>query len=179
MVLQSRNQSKPNNHFFVRAVNSEGKDIMRIVHSLFRNKRGVSEIIASLMLVLIVTSAGVIAYSYSIGAFSSSTSLFQLNTNQKEKQTRERFAIIAVWSNSSNQLNLTVLNYGQIDLTIDTVYINWTSVASYLGGRSTTIGKGVLIQISFTSPVAIQSGSTYEIIVVSTRGSKNAINWKA
>ena len=152
---------------------------MRIVHSLFRNKRGVSEIIASLILILIVTSAGVIAYSYSIGAFSSSTSLFQLDTKQKEKQTRERFATIAVWSNTSNQLNLTVLNYGQIDLTIDTVYVNWTSVASYLGGKGTTIGKGALVQISFTSPVAIQSRSTYEIIVVSTRGSKNAINWKA
>jgi flagellin-like protein len=152
---------------------------MRIVHSLFRNKRGVSEIIASLILVLIITSAGVVAYSYSIGAFSSSTSLFQLDTNQKERQAQERFAIIAVWSNTSSQLNLTVLNYGQIDLTIDTVYINWISVASYLGGRSTTIGKGVLIQISFTSPVTIQSGSTYEIVAVSTRGSKNAINWKA
>jgi flagellin-like protein len=151
---------------------------MRIVHSLFRNKRGVSEIIASLILVLIVASAGVAAYSYSIGAFSSSTSLFQLDTKQKEKQAQERFAVVAVW-NSSNQLNLTVLNYGQIDLTLDTVYVNWTSVASYLGGRNTTVGKGVLIQISFTSPVAIQSGSTYEIIVVSTRGSKNAINWKA
>jgi flagellin-like protein len=144
-----------------------------------RDKRGVSEIIASVVLILIVSSAGVVAYSYSIGAFSSSTSLFQLDTKQKEKQTQERFAIIAVWSNTSNQLNLTVLNYGQIDLTIDTVYVNSTSVASYLGGRSTTIGKGVLIQISFTSPVTIQSGSTYEIIVVSTRGSKNAINWKA
>lgn len=143
-----------------------------------RDKRGVSEIIASVVLILIVSSAGIVAYSYSIGAFSSSTSLFQLDTNQKEKQAQERFAVVAVW-NSSNQLNLTVLNYGQIDLTIDAVYINWTSVASYLGGRSTTIGKGVLIQISFTSPVTIQSGSTYEIIVVSTRGSTDAIDWKA
>jgi flagellin-like protein len=148
-------------------------------NSFVRNKRGVSEIIASVVLILIVSSAGIVAYSYSIGAFSSTTSLFQLDTNMKEKQAQERFAIIAVWSNTSSQLNLTVLNYGQIDLTIDTVYINWTSVASYLGGRSTTIGKGVLIQISFTSPVTIQSGSTYEIIVVSTRGSKNAVNWKA
>ena len=150
---------------------------MKIQRSLSRNDKGVSEIIASLMLVLIVTSAGVIAYSYSIGAFSSFTSLFQLNTNQKEKQAQERLAVVAVW-NSSNQLNLTVLNYGQIDLTIDTVYVNSTSVASF-DGRNTTIGKGVLIPLSFTSPFAIQSGSTYEIIVVSTRGSKNAINWKA
>jgi flagellin-like protein len=147
-------------------------------NSFVRNKRGVSEIIASVVLILIVSSAGIVAYSYSIGAFSSTTSLFQLDTNMKEKQTQERFAVVTVW-NSSNQLNLTVLNYGQIDLTIDTVYINWTSVASYLGGRGATIGRGVLIQISFTSPVTIQSGSTYEIIVVSTRGSKNAVNWKA
>jgi hypothetical protein len=130
-------------------------------------------------MILIVSSAGVVAYSYSIGAFSSSTSLFQLDTNLKEKQAQERFAIIAIWSNSPNQLNLTVLNYGQIDLTIDTVYINSTSVTNYQSGRRTTIGKGALIQVSFTSPISIQSGSTYDMVVVSTRGSNNAINWKA
>ena len=150
-----------------------------VVRSLFHNRHGVSEIIASLILVLIVTSAGVVAYSYSIGAFSSSTSLFQLDTNQKERQAQERFAIIAVWSKSPNQLNLTILNYGQIDLTINAVYINWTSVTNYLAGRMTTIGKGALVQVSFNSPVTIQSGSTYEITAVSTRGSENAINWKA
>ncbi len=148
-------------------------------NSFVHSKRGVSEIIASLILILIVSSAGVVAYSYSIGAFSSSTSIYQLDTNLKEKQAQERFAIIAVWSNTSNQLNLTVLNYGQIDLTIDAVYINWASVTNYLAGRGTTIGNGALIQVSFTSPVSIQSGSTYSIVAVSTRGSKNAINWKA
>lgn len=147
--------------------------------SVFHNKRGVSEIIASVILILIVTSAGVVAYSYSIGAFSSSTSFLQLDTNQKEKQAQERFAIVAVWSNPPNQLNLTVFSYGQIDLTIDTVYINWTLVTNYSVGRGVTIGKGALIQVSFVSPISIQSGSTYEILAVSTRGSKNAINWKA
>jgi flagellin-like protein len=160
-------------------LNLLGEKRMKIQRSLLQKNKGVSEIIASLILVLIVTSAGVVAYSYSVGAFSSSTSLFQLDTNQKERQAQERFAIIAVWSNTSSQLNLTVLNYGQIDLTISAVYINWTSVADYLAGNMTTIGKGALVQVSFTSPVTIQSGSTYEIIVVSTRGSKNAINWKA
>jgi flagellin-like protein len=144
-----------------------------------RNRRGVSEIIASLILVLIVTSAGVVVYSYSIGAFSSSTSLFQLNTNQEEMQAQERFAIIAVWSNLPNQLNLTILNYGQIGLTIAAVYFNWISVTNYLAGRMTTIGKGALVQVSFTPPVTIQHGSKYEITAVSTRGSENAINWQA
>jgi flagellin-like protein len=148
-------------------------------NSFVRNKRGVSEIIASLILILIVSSVGVMAYSYSIGAFSSSTSIFQLDTSLKERQAQERFAIIAVWSNTTSQLNLTVLNYGQIDLTIDMVYVNWTSVANYLAGRGATVGKGTLIQVSFISPIPISSGSTYNIVAVSTRGSKNAINWKA
>lgn len=149
------------------------------LNSFVRNKQGVSEIIASVMLILIVSSAGIVAYSYSIGAFSSSASFFQLDTNSKEQQAQERFTIVAIWSNPPNQINLTVLNYGQIGLTVDAVYVNWTSVTNYLAGRGTTIGKGVLIQVSFTSPIAIQSGSTYEVIAVSTRGSKNAVSWKA
>jgi hypothetical protein len=72
-----------------------------------------------------------------------------------------------------------VLNYGQIGLTIDTIYVNWTTVTNYSAGRRATIGKGMLIGVNFTSPISIQSGSTYQIIAVSTRGSENAIDWKA
>jgi flagellin-like protein len=148
------------------------------LNSFVRNKRGVSEIIASVVLILIVSSAGIVAYSYSIGAFSSTTSLFQLDTNMKEEQTQERFAVVAVW-NSSNQLNLTVLNYGQIDVAIDAVYVNWTSVTNYVAGRGTAIGNGALVTLGFISPVSIHSGSTYDIITVSKRGSTNEIDWKA
>jgi len=147
--------------------------------SFARSKRGVSEIIASVVLILIVSSAGIVAYTYSIGAFSSSASFFQLDTNSEEQQAQERFAIIAVWSNPPNQMNLTLFNYGQIGLAIAAVYVNWTPVSTYFLGIGTTIGNGALIQVSFASPISIQSGSTYEITAVSTRGSTNAINWKA
>lgn len=148
--------------------------------SFVRSRRGVSEIIADLILMLIISSAGIVAYTYSIGAFSSSSSIFQLDTSSQQNQAQERFAIIAVWENlTANQLNLTVLNYGQIGLTINAVYINWTTVTNYLPGWNTTIGNGALIQVGFISPIAIQSGSNYQITVVSTRGSTNAITWKA
>ena len=139
-----------------------------------------SEIIADLILMLIISSAGIVAYSYSIGAFSSSSSNFQLDTSSQQNQAQERFAIIAVWENlTANQLNLTVLNYGQIGLTVNAVYINWTTVTNYLQGWNTTIGNGALVQVGFVSPIGIQSGSNYQITVVSTRGSTNAITWKA
>jgi hypothetical protein len=149
--------------------------------SFVRSRRGVSEIIADLILMLIISSAGIVAYSYSIGAFTSSSSIFQLDTSSQENQAQERFAIIAVWEGlaTTNQLNLTVLNYGQIGLTINAVYINWTTVTNYLPGWNTTIGNGALVQVGFISPITIQSGSNYQITVVSTRGSTNAITWKA
>jgi hypothetical protein len=148
--------------------------------SFVRSRRGVSEIIADLILLLIISSAGIVAYSYSIGAFSSSSSIFQLDTSSQQNQAQERFTIIAVWENlTANQLNLTVLNYGQIGLTINAVYINWTTVTNYLPGWNTTIGNGALVQVGFISPITIQSGSNYQITVVSTRGSTNAITWKA
>ena len=147
--------------------------------SLFHDRQGVSEIVASLILILIVSTAGVVAYSYSLGAFSSSNSLLQLQTNQKEEQARERFSITAVWWNTTNQLNLTVLNYGKIDLTIDAVYINGTLASNYLSGKGVKTATWNLIQIKLISPMPIQNGQTYEIIAASTRGSKNAVFWKA
>ena len=146
---------------------------------LFRDKKGVSEIIASLMLLLVVSAAGVVLYAYSLSAFNSSSSSFRLHTNEKEDKARERFVIVAVWGTMGNQLNLTVLNYGKIEFAIDAVYINGTTVSSFSSGRGAVIGVGELVRIKFTPPVSFVSGCTYEIIAVSQRGSHNAVYWNA
>jgi flagellin-like protein len=147
--------------------------------SLFHDRRGVSEIIASLILVLIVTAAGTVAYSMSLSSFSQSSSLFQLQTGQREEKARERFSIISVRNTTMvNQLNLTIFNYGEIEVTIDSAYVEGTKVID-LTGKGVIVGKEQLTTVQFTSPVSIQSGVTYEILVVSSRGGKNAVFWKA
>jgi flagellin-like protein len=147
--------------------------------SLFHDRRGVSEIIASLILVLIVTAAGTVAYSMSLSSFSQSSSLFRLQTGQREEQARERFSIISVRNTTMvNQLNLTIFNYGEIEVTIDSAYVEGTKVID-LTGKGVIVGKEQLTTVQFISPVSIQSGVTYEILVVSSRGGKNAVFWKA
>jgi flagellin-like protein len=148
--------------------------------SLFHDRRGVSEIIASLILVLIVTAAGTVAYSMSLNSFSQSSSLFQLQTGQREEQARERFAVIAVsWdATEPNRLNLTVLNYGKTDVTVDAVYISGTAVTNPQG-RGVKIGALDLVFVGFDSPTPILAGQTYDILVVSERGSKNEVSWRA
>jgi len=147
--------------------------------SLFRDRRGVSEIIASLILVLIVTAAGTVAYSMSLSSFSQSSSLFRLQTGQREEKARERFLIIRVRNTTmGDQLNLTIFNYGEIEVTIDSAYVEGTKVID-LTGKGVIVGKEQLTTVQFISPVSIQSGVTYEILVVSSRGGKNAVFWKA
>ena len=147
--------------------------------SLFRDRRGVSEIIASLILVLIVTAAGTVAYSMSLSSFSQSSSLFRLQTGQREEKARERFLIIRVRNTTmGDQLNLTIFNYGEIEVTIDSAYVEGTKVID-LTGKGVIVGKEQLTTVQFISPVSIQSGVTYEILVASSRGGKNAVFWKA
>lgn len=150
-----------------------------MVRPLFHDKRGVSEVIASLLMVLIVSIGGAALYSYSLGTFSSSSSSFQLQTDLREERARERFQIIAVWWNvTTDYMNVTILNYGEIELAIEAVYINGTRV-SISSGRGISRGTGKLISIKFTSPLPIDEGDTCEILVVSERGSKDAVYWKA
>jgi len=151
---------------------------MQISRSFLRNNRGISEIIASLLLLLIVSAAGAALYASSLSAFSSSSSTFQQQIDQREEQARERFQITAVWWNTVNQLNLTILNYGKIDIAVDAVYINGTP-ASISSGRGATVGTGELVSVKLASSVLIQDGQTYEIVAASERGSKNAAYWKA
>jgi hypothetical protein len=150
----------------------------RMLRSLIRDKRGVSEVVGGLIIILVVSIAGTALYSYSTDAFSSSWSSFLLRTTRREEQAQERFSIIAVWWDGVDQLNLTVLNYGKIELAIDAVYVDGRR-ASINEGRGTTSVGSAKTQVKLTSPVPIQYGQTYEIVAVSERGSRDAVLWKA
>lgn len=149
-------------------------------HSMLRDRRGVSEVIASLILILIVSIAGVVLYSYSLGAFNMSSSYFLLQTRLEEEKVRERFQIAATWWDMASQLlNLTIFNHGKIETVVDAIYINGTKVSDFLSGRGVAIGPRELLSVKFNAPVTIQSGQKYEILMVTERGSKNAVYWKA
>ena len=151
----------------------------KVFRSLFHDKRGVSEIVASLIIILIVSVAGAGLYAYSLNAFSSSGSSFQLQISGREERAQERFSIIAVWWDTVDQLNLTVLNYGKIELAIDAVYIDGTQVSAYTSGKGESVAKGSIVSVNFTSPISILDDQTYEIIAVSERGSRDVVYWKA
>lgn len=134
------------------------------------------------MMILIVSIAGTALYAYSVSSLSLSGSSFQLEAAQKKELARERLLITTVWWNvSTNYMNITVLNYGKIELVIDAVYIDGTQVPSsaFTDGRGETTTKGSLVSVKFTSPVPITVDQTYEIIAVTERGSRDVVYWEA
>ncbi len=139
-----------------------------------QNRKGISEVIGSLVLILIVTVAGVGVYAYSLNAMSSSSSNLNQRTNQLSQQSQERFEIIRAWSNDQ-QMNITVLNYGQTDLHIVAVYVNGTPAQQYMSGVDKTVGTDQLLTVEFTSPVQVTAGSNLEILAVSERGGKTTV----
>ncbi len=146
-----------------------------MLRRFLRCKRGVAEVIGSLVIILIVTIAGVGVYAYSLNAMSASSSNLNQKTNQLSELAQERFEIIRVWSNSQNHVNITVLNYGKTDLTIAAVYVNGTAVQQYISGRDKTVGTDKLVTVEFTSPLPVQAGSCLQILAVSERGGKNTV----
>jgi len=153
--------------------------VEEMVPPFFYDKRGVSEVVASLMMIVLVSIASIVVYSYSVNTFASSSSLVQLNTALKEEQARERLSIIAVWWDNASQLNVTVLNYGKIELVIDAVYVDGVHASAYTSGKGDTVSRGGIAAVRFVSPVSIAEGHTYEIAAITERGSKDVVQWEA
>jgi hypothetical protein len=149
-----------------------------LLKRLRESKKGIAEVIGSLIIILIVAIAGVVVYAYSVNVIDSSSSRLGLQTSQNEDLLKERFEIVQVWSNQ-NQLNVTILNYGQIDLSISSIYVNGTAVSVFQSGNSVLTGTGEIVNVEFTSPLVIQSNSCLQILAVSERGGKNTILYQA
>ena len=141
--------------------------------------RAVSEVIASLILLLIVSVLGTFLYTYTLTATGLQQSALQGEVLREAERAQERFRVIAVWWSGADLLNLTVLNYGRIDIKIVDVYVNGERVASYQAGRGEEIYTSRWGRISFTLPVPIVDGGLYEIVVVSERGVSRAYSWEA
>jgi len=144
------------------------------------DRRGVSEAISALLMMLIAIAAGTMLYSYSARSFGIAYSQFNNHISTDEQIAEERFSVLYVWSSqSNNQVNATVMNYGEVDLVIAAAYVNRTQVTQFQGGMGVSVGLAQIVNLKFTSPITITRGLTYILIVATRRGTTFATSWKA
>jgi len=143
-------------------------------------RRGVSEIIATIILIMIVSIAGTFLFAYSSNYIQDLNDQHQENNELTIGNAQERFTVSTFWwSGADDFLNITVYNYGQNDIQITDVYIDGVQVSTYSFGRDTLILTEKLLQLGFTSPVTIVDGVEYKITIVSKRGVSETVYWEA
>jgi hypothetical protein len=141
-------------------------------------RRGLSEIIASLTVLIIVSVLGVMLYSISTGAMSEQQNNLLSQLSFEEGKARERFEIVGVEYFNSSSIKLWLLNYSNDDtlkVTISSIYVNSQQASFPMTNR--IIEKNIVSPITVTLPSDLVQDNSYNILVVSERGVGNAYTW--
>lgn len=114
-----------------------------------RRRRGVSPVIATIILSAVVIAVGGAVWSYSQGATTVIANNYINGTLDLLKEVTERYAIEHV-SNSSDgsTLKIWIYNYGDVDLVVD-LYADVNGTVNSTLGTSIDSGSLVKIDVSF------------------------------
>lgn len=143
-----------------------------------RERPAVSEVVATLLLVAIVVSMGVIVFAFSSGSLSSLTGNFSgLMTNQGNA-VAEHFVVeqVGFTFTGTTGADVYVRNVGTISSTIVSVFIVDASTGAFVTQVPLTTGQGALnvggvLDISHTMLTFTPSyGNTYSFTVTSSLG---------
>ena len=99
-----------------------------------RQRTGLSEVIAALLILVISVTIGTIFFAWGTSALNLTQSGFIQQTALSRDKIEERITVTSIYYNSSNQtLYIGVFNYGRRAATIDAVYVNLTAYAYGVG----------------------------------------------
>ena len=142
-------------------------------------RRGISEIIASVVLIIIVSSLGVLLYNTALTNIYAQQDETIFDIELRKQQAMERLVIVSVNSEikeNSIALNIYCLNYGEIDIMISNAYLkiqqnNSTYLFIQNISQNTEPNKLHPINVEFTlGGQEIQNDDPCYIIFVSERG---------
>ena len=96
------------------------------------------------------------------------------------ERAKERWKVLLVeWNGYDDLLNVSMYNFGKINLNIVDVYINGFRVDSYQSIFPIVIVSSKVGEVSFTSPTTVTNDEFYEIIIVSQRGISCVYHWES
>jgi flagellin-like protein len=133
-------------------------------------RRGVSPVIATLLLIVIAVAAAVLVYMWTVG--------YATQMRPTTPETGERLKIEA-GKLTTTSLELHVRNVGGSDVTIDKCYILTTAqdvVAVFNVAKTITVGS--VDTVTVDNP-GVQAGRTYIVRLVTTLGNEFSIELKA
>lgn len=144
---------------------------------LLGRRRGVSTIIANLLIMSIVLSLSTVVFLWAMTSFGQQQGVTSQWFADREEATKESLIMEDVWYNSTNSpytLYVTVRNVGVIDVNIKATYFNATSRAPSTPSlpQSLLVGSKVTFKYTSTQIPGLTSGKVYYIAVATERGNQ-------
>jgi flagellin-like protein len=128
-------------------------------------RRGLSPIFSNILLILIIVLGMSFAFAYLTGYVSD----FQQGQGSA---IMELIVVEDVWFRSATHINITLYNYGQVDVTVVSVYLDGLQVdftGDSDGVLTLSLEEHGYLQVHPTQPLA--KSTSYNIKVVTERGS--------
>ena len=138
-------------------------------------RRGVSPVIATLLLIVIAVAAAVLTYVWVTGYIGRTTSTAETG------QLQERIKINAV-SVSDSDVAASVANIGDLDVSITAAYVLTSNGTTVCGGALTSavpLSKGTTTDVTVSSSCSITSGKVYIAKVVTSKGTEATYTFTA
>ena len=140
-------------------------------------RRGVSEILATMMVLMIVSSLGVMLYNISLSNLSNQQSNLSSSVETQKGMAQERFEIIDVIRRNDTHVIVYYVNYGSANVNISSVYLECigrgSNPESLILPMPTPTVKLILDKVSSIElPVIRTITDTYDVTfkIVSQRG---------
>jgi flagellin-like protein len=126
------------------------------------NRKGVSPVIAVLLMIAIAVAASILVYVWSMGLIGT------LQTGGGQ-QVREQVILEAYsWNSTDKTLKLYLRNVGATDVTIDSIYVS--GVKCDITAQEVLKVHGPVVKVSITPTGTYTEGVAYTIKVVTKTG---------
>ena len=132
------------------------------------DRRGVSEVLSSLLIILVAVTLGVTLFTFSTGIFGSARDEMRVQTSDQMERAEERFTITHIYNGDTSFTKISVYNYGNREITIDTIYVDNQPESSFTPVR---------IDVYETEWITIDyvGGGYHTIILVSQMGISHGV----
>ncbi len=144
-----------------------------------KSKKGVSEVVASLVVLLIISILGTSIYNMSVTTMQKQRDAIKWTSNIESEKYMEKIRTLYVnWNSTGDELEIYFLNYGNIVINIADIYLNGFRVLNYIEGRNVPVQTSDIDTVKIELPITITTGELYEVIIVTGRGVSHVYNWQ-
>ena len=133
-----------------------------------KNRRGISTFIATLLLMVLAVSAGVVIYAYTMGYLGGFGG----------PETMGAMSLDVASATAGGSLTATVRNIGKVKLEIAQIYVEGTAVTSFTK-TPTEFGEGTTCVVTTTPTPAFAASTTYNIKLVCKDNTQLSFSVKA